>query len=77
LQAAIVLGCSLAVGLASVAKVGYDRNEYAVAGGISGEPLPLVKCDRGDLEVPATAEIVIEGEIPTGGATGKAVHGSG
>jgi 4-hydroxy-3-polyprenylbenzoate decarboxylase len=65
LQAAIVLGCSPAVGLASVAKVGYDRNEYAVAGGISGEPLPLVKCDSVDLEVPATAEIVIEGEIPT------------
>jgi 4-hydroxy-3-polyprenylbenzoate decarboxylase len=65
LQAAIVLGCSPAVGLASVAKVGYDRNEYAVAGGISGEPLPLVKCESVDLEVPATAEIVIEGEIPT------------
>ncbi|MGB7948062.1 MAG: UbiD family decarboxylase [Candidatus Binatia bacterium] len=65
LQAAIVLGCSPAVGLASVAKVGYDRNEYAVAGGISGQPLPLVKCESVDLEVPATAEIVIEGEIPT------------
>jgi 4-hydroxy-3-polyprenylbenzoate decarboxylase len=65
LQAAIVLGCSPAVGLASVAKVGYDRNEYAVAGGISGEPLALVKCDSVDLEVPATAEIVIEGESPT------------
>ncbi len=65
LQAAIVLGCSPAIGLASVAKVGYDRNEYAVAGGIAGEPIPLVKCESVDLEVPARAEIVIEGEIPT------------
>jgi len=65
LPAAIVLGCSPAVGLASVAKVGYDRNEYAVAGGISGEALALVKCESVDLEVPAAAEIVIEGEIPT------------
>ena len=65
LPAAIVLGCSPAVGLASVAKVGYDRNEYAVAGGISGEALALVKCESVDLEVPATAEIVIEGEIST------------
>lgn len=65
LQAAIVLGCSPAVGLASVAKVGYDRDEYAVAGGIAGEPIALVKCESVDLEVPARAEIVIEGEIRT------------
>lgn len=65
LPAAIVLGCSPAIGLASVAKVGYDRNEYAVAGGIGGEPIQLVRCETVDLEVPATAEIVIEGDIPT------------
>jgi UbiD family decarboxylase len=65
LQAAIVLGCSPAIGLASVAKVGYDRDEYAVAGAIAGAPIPLVRCESVDLEVPATAEIVIEGEIPT------------
>jgi 4-hydroxy-3-polyprenylbenzoate decarboxylase len=64
LQAAIVLGCSPAIGLASVAKVGYDRDEYAVAGAIAGAPVPLVRCESVDLEVPATAEIVIEGEIP-------------
>ena len=66
LQAAIVLGGSPAVGLASVTKIGYEQNEYAVAGGIAGEPIRLVRCESVDLEVPATAEIVIEGEIPTG-----------
>ena len=65
LQAAIVLGCSPAIGLASVAKVGYGRDEYAVAGAIAGAPIPLVHCENVDLQVPATAEIVIEGEIPT------------
>ena len=65
LEAAIVLGCSPAVGLTSVTKIGYDQNEYAVAGGIAGEPIALVRCESVDLEVPATAEIVIEGEIPT------------
>jgi UbiD family decarboxylase len=65
LQAAIVLGCTPAVGLASVTKIGYEQNEYAVAGGIAGEPIRLVRCESVDLEVPATAEIVIEGEIPT------------
>jgi 4-hydroxy-3-polyprenylbenzoate decarboxylase len=65
LPAAIVLGCSPAIGLASVAKVGYDRNEYAVAGGIAGAPIDLVRCESVDIQVPARAEIVIEGEIPT------------
>jgi UbiD family decarboxylase len=65
LQAAIVLGCSPAIGLASVAKVGYNRDEYAVAGGIAGEPILLVRCETVDVEVPASAEIVIEGEIAT------------
>jgi 4-hydroxy-3-polyprenylbenzoate decarboxylase len=65
LQAAIVLGCSPAVGLASVTKIGYEQNEYAVAGGIAGEPIRVVRCETVDLEVPATAEIVIEGEIST------------
>ncbi|MDP2661900.1 MAG: UbiD family decarboxylase, partial [Dehalococcoidia bacterium] len=32
-------------------------------GGLRGEPLQLVKCETSDLEVPASAEIVIEGEI--------------
>lgn len=65
LEAAIVLGCTPAVGLASVTKIGYDRDEYAVAGGIAGEPISLVPCETVDIEVPATAEIVLEGEIPT------------
>ena len=60
-----MLGCSPAIGLASVAKVGYDRDEYAVAGAIARTPIPLVRCETVDLEVPATAEIVIEGKIPT------------
>ena len=34
-----------------------------MAGGLAGEPIEVVKCKTVDLEVPATAEIVIEGEI--------------
>lgn len=41
----------------------YGTDELAIAGGIRGEPIELVKCETVDLEVPATAEIVIEGEI--------------
>lgn len=65
LRAAIVLGCTPAVGLASVTKIGYGLDEYAVAGGIAGKPVELVRCETVDIEVPASAEIVLEGEIPT------------
>jgi 4-hydroxy-3-polyprenylbenzoate decarboxylase len=65
LQAAIVLGPTPNVGLCATAKMPFGTDEYAVAGGIAGEPVPLVRCKTVDLEVPATAEIVIEGELPT------------
>ncbi len=65
LQAAIVIGVSPNIGYVAVTKIPYGVSEYDVAGGIAGEPLELVRCKTVDLEVPATAEIVIEGELPT------------
>ena len=38
-------------------------SDYDIAGAIRGEPIKLVKCQTVDLEVPATAEIVLEGHI--------------
>lgn len=64
MPAAIVLGATPVVGLTSVVKVPYGVNEYTIASAVAGEPIELVKCQTVDLEVPATAEIVIEGEIP-------------
>jgi 4-hydroxy-3-polyprenylbenzoate decarboxylase len=40
-----------------------DYSEYELAGSLVGEPIPLVKCETSDLEVPANSEIVIEGTI--------------
>ncbi|MFC1979457.1 UbiD family decarboxylase [Chloroflexota bacterium] len=65
LPAALVVGVIPAVAYASVSKVPYETDELAVAGGLAGEPIELVKCKTIDLEVPAGAEIVIEGEIAT------------
>lgn len=65
LQAALIIGASPNIGLVAPAKVPYDVDEYAVAGGLAGEPVELVKCKTVDIEVPANAEIVIEGELPT------------
>jgi len=65
LPAAVIIGPTPNVGITAVTKVPYDADEFAVAGAIANKPLELVKCKTVDLEVPATAEIVIEGEIPT------------
>jgi UbiD family decarboxylase len=48
-----------------VAPSRYGADELEVAGGIRGEPVDVVKCETVDLEVPATSEIVIEGEVLT------------
>lgn len=65
LDAAIVVGPSPVVSYAAVTKVPYGVDELAVAGGLAGEPIQLVKCQTVDLEVPADAEIVIEGRLST------------
>ena len=65
LEAAMIIGGPPNVGYTSVSQLPTDVDEYAVAGGIAGEPVELVKCQTVDLEVPAQAEIVIEGEVST------------
>ena len=42
----------------------YGVDEFEIAGGYLGESVPLVKCETVDLEVPASAELVLEGYIP-------------
>jgi 4-hydroxy-3-polyprenylbenzoate decarboxylase len=62
---AVVIGAPPHVSYTSVVKIPYGVDEYAVAGGLAGEPVPIVKCKTVDIEVPADAEIVIEGTINT------------
>ena len=52
------------LGVLSIVPLGID--EYEVVGGLFGEPLELVKTKTVDLEVPAAAEIVLEGYITPG-----------
>lgn len=65
LPAAVVLGAPPAVAYAAAVKVPYGTDELSIAGGLAGEPIRLVKCQTVDIEVPAEAEIVIEGVINT------------
>lgn len=63
LEVAVVLGAHPAVHLAAGAKVAMEVDEFDIAGALIGQPVELVKCQTIDVEVPANAEIVIEGEI--------------
>lgn len=65
LEAALVVGVLPAYAMVSVAKVAYGEDEVAVACGLAGEPLEVVKCKTVDIEVPASSEIVFEGLIST------------
>jgi 2,5-furandicarboxylate decarboxylase 1 len=49
---------------AAATTAAYGLDEFEIAGGYLGEAVRLVKCETVDLEVPADAEIVLEGHIP-------------
>lgn len=66
LPVAIVLGTDPVIGLCSVSNMAYGQDELAVAGGLRGAPVEMVRCVSIPLEVPATAEIVVEGLIQPG-----------
>ena len=61
LEVATAIGVEPAIVIGSQAKVPYGVDEYHVAGGLHGAPVALVRCETIDVEVPAMAEIVIEG----------------
>jgi 2,5-furandicarboxylate decarboxylase 1 len=66
LEVAIVIGVHPAINIAAAAKVAMEIDEFEIAGALLGQPIELVKCKTIDVEVPAQAEIVIEGEILAG-----------
>ena len=62
---AVVVGCPPLVSYAAVTKLPEDLDELAVAGGLAGVPINVVRGKTVDVFVPAEAEIVIEGLIDT------------
>jgi len=63
---AVALGADPATILAAVTPVPDRLSEYAFAGLLRGSRTELVKCRTIDLQVPASAEIVLEGHIHPG-----------
>jgi UbiD family decarboxylase len=65
LPLAVVCGMDPVLFLAaSTPLTGKGESEYDFAGWIKGEPVEVIRGERTDLPLPATAEIVLEGEIP-------------
>ena len=60
---AVVVGCDPLMFLMGAARLSAFQSEYDLAGAIRGEPIEVVKCETNDLIVPATSEIVVEGEV--------------
>lgn len=63
LEIAACIGIDPAIELAAMCSIPMNQNELALAGGIRGKALEFVKCKTVDLEVPASAEIILEGRI--------------
>lgn len=62
---AIIVGCAPVVAFTGPQKLGVDEDEMAVAGGLAGRAMRVTKAKTVDLEIPADAEIVVEGFIDT------------
>jgi 4-hydroxy-3-polyprenylbenzoate decarboxylase len=60
---AIVIGCAPVIFFTGPQKLAIDTDELAVAGGLAGTAIRTARCVSVDLDVPADAEIVIEGLI--------------
>jgi 4-hydroxy-3-polyprenylbenzoate decarboxylase len=78
---AVALGADPATTLGAVTPVPDSLSEYQFAGLLRGGPTEVVDCAVGEpgrpLQVPATAEIVLEGHIPVAeaGFEGRSPHG--
>jgi len=63
-EIATVIGGDPAIGMVSTTQIPYGVDELAVAGALRGAPIEVVRCETVDIDVPAHAEIVIEGRLP-------------
>ena len=72
---AVALGADPATMLAAVTPIPDTLSEYQFAGLLRGARTELVKCIGPDLEVPATAEIVLEGVIHSSDTAEEGPHG--
>jgi UbiD family decarboxylase len=70
-EVAVCIGVPPSVYVASQFEPRIGVYELEIAGGLAGAPIDVVRCKTIDLEVPALAEIVLEGELTIPAKTGS------
>ena len=63
LEVAIVIGAHPFEMIAASTTLPFGADHFELAGALAGAPIELVKCETIDVNVPANAEIVLEGEV--------------
>jgi 4-hydroxy-3-polyprenylbenzoate decarboxylase len=63
MEVAVAIGTDPALTFSAIVPAPPDVEEFIVAGFLRQKPVELVKCESVDLEVPASAEIVLEGYV--------------
>jgi 4-hydroxy-3-polyprenylbenzoate decarboxylase len=63
MEVAVAIGTDPAVTFSAIVPAPPDVEEYLIAGFLRQKPVELVKCETVDLEVPASAEIILEGHV--------------
>jgi 4-hydroxy-3-polyprenylbenzoate decarboxylase len=63
MEVAVALGADPALTFAAIVPAPPDIEEFLVAGFLRQKPVELVNCETVDLQVPAAAEIVLEGYV--------------
>ncbi len=63
MDVAVAIGTEPALTFSAIVPAPPDVEEFIIAGFLRQKPVELVKCETVDLEVPADAEIVLEGHV--------------
>lgn len=66
MDVAVAIGADPAVMYSAILPLPPDLDEMMIAGFLRSSPVEMVKCETCDLEVPANAEIVLEGYVELG-----------
>ena len=63
MEVAVAIGTDPALTFSAIVPAPPDIEEFIIAGFLRQKPIELVKCETVDLEVPANAEIILEGYV--------------
>ena len=66
MEVAVAIGTDPATTFSAIVPAPPEVEEFLIAGFLRGKPVEIVKCETVDLEVPAHAEIVLEGYVELG-----------